>query len=466
MRVSTPAARPSDVGVDAAGIEALLDAAAHLELHSIAVARRGQVIARGWWDPYRADLRHLLHSVSKSITASVVGILVGDGVIGLDDPVLHHLPSTGRADVADVWRRVTVRHCLSMTVGHTEDAWRAENRRAPAGLELLDVVLDTPPDAEPGSVFAYNQVATYLLARAVAHRTGEPLQQVALERLLHPLGITDLSWYTDPGGNALGFSGAHLRTDDLLRLTRLWLEGGRVDGAPLVPADYLAQAARPALPPTDPDGVDDWGRGYGFSFWSARHGYRADGAFGQYGLVLPEQDLAVAVTSEIAEMGELLDLVWEHLLPAVGRTGSTAADDRLADRLASLALPALGTAGSPGPDAWGVAPAQDAPDGVVGVEYADDGGPALVLVRPDGRHRLALGDGSWATTTLTTPDGPLEVAASGGWGADGLRAEVRLVTTPHSLHVHAARPGDASVRWRMVPLHSRDPFGLAVRPVT
>ena len=80
----------------------------------------------------------------------------------------------------------------------------------------------------------------------------------------------------------------------------------------------------------DPGTPPDWARGYGYSFWMQRHGYRGDGAFGQFLAVLPEQDLVVAITSEQADMQATLDLLWEHVVPAVGRAGSTEADDELA----------------------------------------------------------------------------------------------------------------------------------------
>ena len=63
----------------------------------------------------------------------------------------------------------------------------------------------------------------------------------------------------------------------------------------------------------------DWQQGYGYQFWRCRHGaYRGDGAFGQYCLVMPDQDAVLAITSGIGDMQAALDLVWEHLLPAMG----------------------------------------------------------------------------------------------------------------------------------------------------
>lgn len=448
-----PTTDPRTVGLDAQGVLDLLDGAAHLDLHSLAIARGGQAVARGWWAPYAPDRRHLLYSVSKSVTATTVATLVADGLLGLDDEILRHLPPAALAgEIADVWRRVTVRHCLTMTVGHTTDGWRPQLRDAD---EPIRAILDNPPDAEPGTVFCYNQIATYLLARAAEHRGGAPLDVLARERVLAPLGGSDLVWETDRAGHPVGFSGARLRTDDLLSLTQLWLDRGEAQGRQVVPAAWVDEASAPFLP-VDPDEQSDWAQGYGQSFWNARHGYRADGAHGQYGLVLPKQGLAVAVTSELVDMQELLDLVWQHLLPAVDREGSAEADERLRKRLASLTIPPLGTsAGPPEHRSFAVDPASDV-SGVRGVQV-DAEGSTLTLLREGETLTVEVGDAAWRTTEPVVDGRTLPLSASGGWTEAGYSAEVRVIETPHSFRVDTG-PAGAVLTWRQQPLGGSDPL--------
>ena len=62
----------------------------------------------------------------------------------------------------------------------------------------------------------------------------------------------------------------------------------------------------------------DWQVGYGFQFWRCRHNaFRADGAGGQYILVLPDQDAVIAVTANLQDMQAEINLIWEFLLPAL-----------------------------------------------------------------------------------------------------------------------------------------------------
>src|SRR4029453_13485456 len=94
-----------------------------LGLHSIIVARHGHVVAEGWWWPYAADRVHLGYSLSKTLTATAVGLLDHEGRLSLDDLVLDHFPEIDRASVPEGWHEVRIAHCLSMTVGHDQDAW-------------------------------------------------------------------------------------------------------------------------------------------------------------------------------------------------------------------------------------------------------------------------------------------------------------------------------------------------------
>ena len=87
--------------------------------------------------------------------------------------------------------------------------------------------------------------------------------------------------------------------------------------------------------------IPDWRQGYGFQFWMSRHGYRGDGAFGQFCVVLPEQDAVVVTTASTLDMQAMLDAMWAHLLPALGQSAPDAgAQAQLTSRLGGLELAA------------------------------------------------------------------------------------------------------------------------------
>lgn len=471
--MSTPRAE----GIDAAGIVSFLDAvaAAEIDLHSIQIARHGRVVAAGAWAPYGLERVHLGYSLSKSVTATAVATLIDRGELALDTRVLDVLPIDG-LDVDPRWRGVEVQHCLSMTVGHTEDAWMAVMRAAGSepGSSFLAAALAAGPDEGAGTVFCYNQVATYVLSRVVAHVTGRQLLDVLRERVLDPLGIGEVLWHRCPEGFELGFTGCHLRPVDLMSLTQLWLDRGRRDGRTIVSDSWFDRATRPFLPMA-PNDVSDWEQGYGFSYWMARHGHRADGAYGQYGIVLPDHDVAVSVNSEIEDMQVPLDLLWKHLLPAIDRPGSDAADAALAARLGSLTIATLGDDGS-GPDRFevGLGAGSELPDSYTRLAVARTASGFDLTITVDGADvTLAAGAGSWVDGVFTVGAGALPTAATAGWHDGRFRAAIRLVETPHTLNIDAnidanvdadAAAGTATTRWTLPPLSGRDPRALAARP--
>ncbi|MGV9943728.1 serine hydrolase domain-containing protein [Streptomyces sp. NPDC003401] len=427
------------------------------------VLRHGRVVAAGWWAPYAPDRLHLLYSLSKSFTATAAGFAVAEGLIGLDDPVISYFPEFD-ADVTDPRSRaMRVRHVASMASGH--EAETLDRARALDRDDLVRGFLMLPPDRDPGTVFAYNQPATYTLAAIVQRVTGQSLTAYLRPRLLDPLGFGEVAWLTDRTGRELGFSGLHGTTDAIARLGQLYLDEGRWDGRPLLPPGWTAEATRAHVPTAGAmgdTGRQDWDRGYGLQFWRSRHGYRGDGAYGQFCLVLPEHDAVVATTAATEDMQRLLDLVWEHLLPAFRPAplpASGAADAALADRLARLALPPA--PGKPAPPErrreWrdaaftpygGICADRPALTGVT--VTADDDGWTLVLTEGDDRLTARLGTGAW---TVTEEDVPL--AASGGWNdGDTLTADLVLLETPHRLRVTCTLPdGTFTARWATRPLH-------------
>ena len=473
-----PTSRPAAQGLDAQGVLAFVEAleAGGFDPHSVAIARHGQVVAQGWWAPYRPDRVQLLYSLSKSFTATAVGFLVDEGRLRLDDLVFEHLAGQlpPGSVVDDRYGRLTVGQCLTMATGHLTDAWTGELDTAcgvPADATgpdpVLAAVLASPPQREPGSVFAYNQVATYLAGSVVRAVSGTSLLAYLRPRLLDPLAMGEVLWHHTATGRELGFSGVHATTGAVLALAQLYLDEGRLQGSRLLSADWVRTARTPTgLPNHDEGAQRDWRLGYGCSFWTSRHGYRGDGAFGQFALVLPEHDVAVAVTGETTDMQGVLDLVWEHLVPACDRPGSGAADAELEARLATLSHPALASTGTISRGGtWRRSPSSQLPPAYGSLTWSSTGSGHDLLLDHDGtRVDIPVGDGSWAESTVALGDRVLPVAASGGWTADGrFRADLRIIETPHTVTVRTDHDGTVDLGWRVLPLMGPDPWHLTVR---
>lgn len=461
-----PRSTPSDQGVDAAGIEAFLDAveaADGVELHSLMVLRHGKVIAEGWWRPYSRDRVHLLYSLSKSFTSAAAGFAAADGLLDYDATVLSYFPELD-AQVGDPRSRaMRVRDVAAMASGHLTDT----ADMAFAGGDPILAFLRLPPDRDPGTVFAYNQPCTYTLATIVQRLTGGTLTEYLWQRLFAPLGIIRGAWQQRPLGRDIGFSGLHLTTEDIARFGQLLLDDGMWQGRRVLPEGWVAQATREHVRTVDcaeetvgSASADDWAQGYGWQFWQSRHGYRGDGAYGQFCVVLAEHDLVVATTGAAIDMQAALDALWTHLLPALGDVPASAspADERLAARLDALALPpvpagALPAAGSP----WDAAVLrlgnQSGLHGIQGVDLLRDGDGWSLAVRGwDGRLTAVVGLGTWAVTE--PGGGTAPVAVSAGWpAADRVIVDLALLETPHRVRLTGDLAGGTlEATWHTEPL--------------
>jgi hypothetical protein len=323
-----------------------------------------------------------------------------------------------------------------------------------------------PPDRDPGTVFAYNQPCTYALASIIQRNAGMPLTGYLRPRLFDPLGIGHVGWHTFPPGREQGFSGLHARTEDIAKLGLLYLQGGRWEGTQLIPEEWVAEAtSRQVGNPGEAN--PDWRQGYGFQFWMSRHGYRGDGAFGQFCVILPEHDTVIATTAYTLDMQAILDAMWDRLLPGLGTVspGAEAAQRRLGDRLARLELAAC--PGAAAPAGWGpwtsgpftVAAGAAGPQVqpfLTAVEVAPRaGGWQIGLTESGNALTVPVGAGAWAISEHADRDGEtIPVAACGGWLDDRtLRAEVIFLETPHRMDITCSLPGrTATAVWRHPPL--------------
>jgi CubicO group peptidase (beta-lactamase class C family) len=345
-KISLPRATPEEVGVPAAAITAFLDSVATSkhEFQSFMLLRYGKVIAEGWWNPYRSDLKHTLYSLSKSFTATAVGFARAEQKLKLTDKVISFFQDQLPDSVSPYLQQLTIEDLLTMSVGQEPDP----TAKAVSTDDWIKTFLALPIKYEPGSRFLYNSMATYMLSAIVQKATGQKILDFLQPRLFRPLGIAGIDWETDLHGINTGGWGLRLKTEDIAKFAQLFLQNGKWNGKQILPKNWAEEASSAAIiqhPQYSQEKQDssDWEQGYGYQMWRCRHGaYRGDGAFGQYAIVIPGVDAVIAITSETMDMQGELDLIWKILLPAFhnGKLAPNKNDNAiLAQKLASLSLP-------------------------------------------------------------------------------------------------------------------------------
>lgn len=301
------------------------------DLHSIMIVQHGNVLAEKWMSEGKEDEPHVLNSVSKTFTASAIGFAIAEGKLKLTDKVISFFPDQLPANISENLEAMTIRDLLTMTCGHDGDLRSNERAAKNADKGWVEQFLAYPVDHKPGTFFAYNSPGTYMLSAIVQKVTGEKLVDYLYPRLFRPLGIVNVKWQESPEGINCGGWGLYLKTEDLAKMGQLFLQKGKWNGQQVLPEEWIAEASAKQVA-SFPAGMDpeaakkskisektnDWMQGYGYQMWRCRHNaYHADGADGQYILVIPEKDAVIAVTAHIGDMQAELDLIWKYLLPAL-----------------------------------------------------------------------------------------------------------------------------------------------------
>ena len=346
---SLPRSTPEKEGVSSQSIITFLDSAlaGKNEFHSFMFLRHGKVIAEGWWNPYRPDLKHTMYSCSKSFTATAVGLAVRAKKLKVSDKVISFFPDQLPDTISTFLRDLTVKDLLTMSAGMDPDPTLTVARDS----NWVKGFLARPIVNKPGSTFLYNSLATYMLSAIVQKVTGQKVYDYLTPRLFKPLGIEGADWETDPDGINVGGWGLRIRTEDMAKFGQLFLKGGKWGRKRVLSKKWVKEAStlkivqHPDYSQVKRDS-SDWEQGYCYQMWRCRHnGYRADGAFGQYIVVLPEQDAVVAITSETTDMQDELNMIWKFLLPGMKKKRMPDNDsltNEMNQQLRSLSLPLPG----------------------------------------------------------------------------------------------------------------------------
>lgn len=448
-----PRATPESQGISSA---ALLNLVNTLDgkidgMHSVMIVRHGRVVLEGWWKPYDAQHNHVLYSLSKSFASTAVGFAVAEGKLTTDDEVLRFFPGDAPAEPSGNLKAMRVRDILTMATGHQD-----EPPVAPDKISAKSFLAQPVPHL-PGTHFKYNTPATFMQSAIVQKITGQTALDYLRPRLFEPLGIANPVWDTNSEGVSLGGYGLRARTEDIAKFGQLYLQKGKWNGKQLLPASWIEQAsARQVSNGSNPR--SDWNQGYGFQFWRCRNnGFRGDGAFGQYCVVLPDQDAVVAITSGVKDMQAVLNILWDQFLPAMAPQkikADRAARKQLTDRLAALEIkPAAGATASPQASRLAnrayTFPAND--QKLESVRLATSANGELNLtIRVNGREaKVACGHRQWRPGRgpfvggylADFPDEPL--AGTFGWTADdALQIKICAVETPYHLTLKLKFTGD------------------------
>ncbi|UCG53681.1 MAG: serine hydrolase [Candidatus Latescibacterota bacterium] len=335
-RVSTPEEQGLNSGRLADLLETIRDEGHRIR--NVVVIRNGYVVLDAPFHPYGRDMRHIIHSCTKTITSALVGIAIDKGFIeNVDQRVLDFFPEKTAKNLDSQKGSITLEHLLTMSSGlECRDSylydWQGLGEMT-RSWDWVQHMLDLPIEHAPGTRFEYCNGASYLLSAILQKSTGKTAFAFAKEHLFGPLGIEDVAWPTSREGVSLGWGGIEMRPKDLAKIAFLYLNNGNWNGQQVVSSDWVERSTQSRIV------AGTLSDSYGYHLWPNEAGYYMMlGYCGQYVIVHPKNNLIVVVTSCLKSRDFFLPRYWlhEYILPAVESSKSLPEDAEGTGRIASV----------------------------------------------------------------------------------------------------------------------------------
>jgi len=336
-------ATPESQGIDSQALASAIDQVRQKQwgVHSLLVIRHGYVVADTEFYPYGSSTPHDLASVTKTITSTLTGVAVANGLLKLDQPLLSFFPAESPANPDEKKRSITVGNVLHMESGLDCGFLPGEQEleQMKRSANWAQYALSLPMKYDPGTHPSYCSPGYHLLGSmigAAAHSTEE---EFARKYLFEPLGIRDVVWAVDPQGRNHGWGDSHFYPRDVAKIGYLYLHGGEWNGKQIVPRDWVAMSI---APPTGGRGEPG---GFGIE-WNVTKGpnglqYGGTGRGGQILIVWPDLDMIV-VSMAGGNAGQLAPLIRQAVK-------SDAALPANPDGVAQLQKAAAAASGAPAP---------------------------------------------------------------------------------------------------------------------
>ena len=282
-----------------------------LQLHSFMFVRDGKVFAETWFRPYNKESKHAMFSFTKSLTSTAIGFAVQEGKVDLSEKLVDIFPEHLPEEVSENLAKVTVRDVLIMGGGHTREP-------GVHGEDWIKKWLSYPFEHEPGTYFAYNSSGTNMLCAILKKKTGENMTDYLYERLFKKIGMGKVPCSQTADGIDAGGGGSRLTTEQMALFIQFVMNKGKWENEQLLNSEWFDAALSKQIDTKHSNSIPDWYLGYGYQFWMCQPEgvVRADGAFGQFGIMYPDKNAFFVIQGSSTNNFEVLQAVWDTFIGA------------------------------------------------------------------------------------------------------------------------------------------------------
>jgi CubicO group peptidase (beta-lactamase class C family) len=296
---------PEEQGMDSAKLEQMM---AYIDEHdvefdSVLVVRHGYIVLEEYFNGYDQHDKHHIQCVTKGFTSALIGIALDKGLIeSVDQKMIDFFPDRTIANMDARKQQITLEHLLTMYDGldwHEGDYPYTDKRNTLGQMwvseDAVQYVLDRPMARDPGTEYFHNSGASILLGGILEQATGQDVYSFARKYLFDPIGIGDVQWERTTGNHRHTDGGLHMTPRDMARFGYLYLNHGTWDGQEIVSSEWVNRSTS----------TYHQGRYIGFGYhWFTFPGtgiYAAAGHYDQWIYVIPDADMVVVFTGQIAD---------------------------------------------------------------------------------------------------------------------------------------------------------------------
>lgn len=261
----------------------------NINAYRICELKNGKVVS---YEFQPANPINSCYSLSKSFTATAVGILENRNQLALNDKLIDFFPEEFKNKSNSLSENLTIHNLLTHTCGFENGFLFEGDKYLHETDNWISLLFSEPTPYEAGSKSVYSNATYFMLSCIVEKITHKTLFEFLRQELLLPLKFKDFAACACPLGHTIGATGMIFSCEDLLKLGKLYLDDGVYENKRYLSSNFISKATAPLYPCMD--------RFYGYSFWKNQaqdHFFYGDGAHGQLIFVHRPSDTVLTLQS-------------------------------------------------------------------------------------------------------------------------------------------------------------------------
>ncbi len=334
---------PENTSISSLAIKEVLDVLDKkgVPMHSLLIMKDDKLIFEKYYAPYKADTLHRLFSISKTMTALAISLLIDEGKVHMEDSITMYFPEYAGDNTHPWIKATTIENMLMMRTCHASTTYKVDMKS-----DWVESFFKVPPTHKPGTVFHYDTSSAHTLCALVEKLTGMQMLDYLKAKVLGYMDFSKDSYMIkDPFGVSMGGSGLMATPMDLLKVTFLLHKSGTItcnDGVTrsLLSKDFVEKATSNLSDSLVPSPLPSEAQGYGMQIWqNERGGFVLYGMGGQLGISIPSKNMLIVTTADTQGMAGgnqvIYDCLYKYLVDE--ESGHAALDQLTHDELLSYA---------------------------------------------------------------------------------------------------------------------------------